>query len=51
MAHACLNPGSEYAEYCRHYCLSYGTGRCYYDPEKRRMMIHDENDDKPDGGD
>ena len=45
MAHPCLNPGSEYAEYCREYCLNYGKKSCYWDSKKRCMMIKDAEDD------
>lgn len=35
----CIVAGSEYAEFCREYCLNYGTGRCHYDPETKKMMV------------
>lgn len=31
-------------EWCRNYCPDYGTGRCYYDPVTRKMMVKDEGE-------
>ena len=30
------------SEWCRTYCSIYGTGRCYYDHETRKMMVMDD---------
>lgn len=36
----CTAPGALYdGEWCREYCLDYGTGKCHYDRETRRMLI------------
>lgn len=30
------------SEYCREFCPIYGTGRCRYDPETKKMMVKEE---------
>lgn len=30
-------------EWCRTYCPIYGTGRCHYDPETKKMMVREES--------
>ncbi len=35
----CTLPGAYDGEWCRTYCLNYGTGRCRYDPESGKMII------------
>lgn len=32
------------SEYCRTYCPIYGTGRCRYDPDTKKMMVRDEEE-------
>lgn len=42
--HPCENPNGWDGEYCRTYCLLYGTGRCRYDPDTKKMMVRDEEE-------
>lgn len=37
----CTLPGGESGagEWCREYCMLYGTGRCRYDPDIKRMLV------------
>lgn len=37
----CTLPGGESGagEWCREYCMLYGSGRCHYDPDFKRMVI------------
>lgn len=35
----CTAPGQYDSEWCREYCLYYGSKRCYYDPDTKRMML------------
>jgi len=37
----CTAPGSASGagEWCKEYCPYYGSKRCYYDPETKRMML------------
>ena len=37
----CPLPGgaSGAGEWCREYCMFYGTGRCHYDKDTGRMLI------------
>ena len=39
----CTLPGgaSGAGEWCREYCMFYGTGRCHYDKDTGRMLIRD----------
>lgn len=43
--HECMIAGAGDGEYCREYCLNYGTDRCRYDPETRKMMVKDGEDE------
>ena len=37
----CTLPGGESGagEWCKEYCMFYGSGRCHYDPDFKRMVI------------
>lgn len=37
----CTAPGggSGGGEWCREYCMNYGTGRCKWDPSTGRMIV------------
>ena len=37
----CKLPGGESGggEWCREYCLNYGTGKCHYDHKTGKMLV------------
>lgn len=37
----CKLPGgaSGAGEWCREFCMNYGTGKCHYDPKYKRMLV------------
>lgn len=47
--HICRLPGNDYtdSEWCREYCLLYGTGKCRYDPEIRKCVVEDDEGESP----
>lgn len=40
----CTLPGGESGagEWCKEYCMFYGSGRCHYDKDTKRMLIRGE---------